>query len=164
VNPHFHSFKKQLTNPFSFLLFMLTSLPSALFAGLRIVSLTEQQAVVSVRYKWFNKNPFRSIYVAVLSMAAEVSTGVLCMGAIYKRNPAVSMLVIKSEGQFYKKATSKILFTCADGTKINDMVENAVTTGESATINCHTIGTNEKGETVAEFYFTWSFKVKKREA
>lgn len=162
MNPHYHLFKKQITSPFRFWLFMLTNLPSALFAGLRIVSLTEEQAVVSVRYKWFNKNPFRSIYVAVLSMAAEVSTGVLCMGAIYKRNPGISMLAIKAEGQFFKKATSKILFTCNDGKAINDVVENAIGTGESVTINCHTTGTNEKGEVVAEFNFTWSFKVRRQ--
>ena len=36
---------------------MLQRLPSALFAGLRVASLDEQQAVVTVTYKWFNRNP-----------------------------------------------------------------------------------------------------------
>src|ERR1043165_4365239 len=127
---------------------MLTSLPSAWFTGLRVEALTEELATVSVKYTWFNKNPFRSIYVAVLSMAAEVSTGILCMAALYKRNPAVSMLVVKHEGQFYKKATSKILFTCKDAAAINVAVENAVSTGEGTTIKCHTTGMNNKGEMV----------------
>ena len=140
---------------------MLTRLPSAWFAGLRIESLSAEEAVVSVRYKWFNKNPFRSIYVAVLSMPSEVSTGILCMGALYNRNPAVSMLVVKSDGQYYKKAVGKILFTCSDGKAINDAVEQAITTGESTTINCYTVGKNEQGEVVADFHFTWSFKVRK---
>ena len=140
---------------------MLTKLPSAWFAGLKVVKLTDEEAVVSVQYKWFNKNPFNSIYVAVLSMPSEVSTGILCMGALYKRNPAVSMLVVKNEGHYYKKAIGKILFTCKDGKAINEAVEQAMVTGEGTTVNCHSVGTNEQNEVVAEFYFTWSFKARK---
>ena len=139
---------------------MLRKLPSAWFAGLKIEYLSQERAIISIRYKWFNQNPFRSIYVGVLSMASEVSTGILCMGALYKRVPAVSMLVVKNEGHYYKKATGKVLFTCADGKAINEAVERSISTGEGTTINCHTIGTNESGEKVAEFYFTWSFKAK----
>jgi hypothetical protein len=161
VNPHFEIFKKQITNPIKFSWFMLTKLPSTWFAGLRIEKLTEHEASVSVKYKWFNKNPFRSVYVAILSMPAEVSTGILCMGALYKRNPSVSMLAVGMEGSFIKKATSKIVFTCSDGKEVNNAVEKAIATGESVTVTCHSVGTNEDGEIVAEFYFTWSFKARK---
>ncbi len=140
---------------------MLTKLPSAWFAGLRVESLTEEKAVISVRYSWFNQNPFRSVYVGILSMASEVSTGILCMASLYKRNPAVSMLVVKNEGHYHKKAVGKILFTCSDGIAIAEAVERAIATGEGTTHNCHTVGTNEAGEVVAEFYFTWSFKARK---
>ena len=84
------------------------------------------------------------------------------MGALYNRKPAVSMLVIKNEGYYYKKATGKILFTCTDGMAINAAVEKAIETGESTSSNCHTTGTNAEGETVAEFYFTWSFKARRK--
>ena len=40
-------------------------------------------------------------------MAAEMSTGILCMGNIYKRNPAVSMLVLNKEAYFIKKQQAK---------------------------------------------------------
>ncbi len=139
---------------------MLSRLPAAFFAGLKVEALDEQQAIISIKQKWFNKNPFRSIYFAILSMAAEVSTGILCMAAIYKCKPAVSMLVVKSESYFYKKATGKILFTCEDGDAINSTVQEAMAGGEGKTISCKSVGKNEKGETVAEFYFTWSFKSK----
>jgi hypothetical protein len=139
---------------------MLSSLPAAFFAGLKIEILDEQKAIISVRQKWFNKNPFHSIYFAVLSMAAEVSTGVLCMAAVYKRKPSVSMLVVKTESSFYKKATGKISFVCEDGDAINKTVEDAITSGEGKTIICKSISKNETGETVAAFYFTWSFKSK----
>jgi hypothetical protein len=70
------------------------------------------------------------------------------------------MLVVKNEGHYYKKAVGKILFTCNDGKAVSAAVENAIATGEGTTFNCHTTGTNEAGEVVAEFYFTWSFKAR----
>ncbi len=162
MNPNFQHFKKQITNQFKFRLFMLTKLPSAWLAGIKIESFTEEVASISVRYKWFNKNPFNSIYVGVLSMPSEVSTGILCMGALYNRKPAVSMLVVSNEGYYFKKATGKITFTCNDGVAINEAVESAIATGQGTTVKCHTTGMNEQNEMVAEFYFTWSFKARNK--
>lgn len=142
-------------------MFMLTKLPAAYFAGLRIEKLTYNEASISVHYKWFNKNPFRSIYVGILAMPSEVSTGILGMGALYKQVPAVSMLVVKSEGAYLKKAVGKIIFTCKDGAIIQNAVNEAILTGEGVAVKCHSIGTNQDGEIVAEFDYTWSFKARK---
>ena len=95
-------------------------------------------------------------------MAAEVSTGIHCMGAIYKRKPGVSMLVVESVAKFHKKATGKILFTCINAAEANKAVQEAIDTGEGRTIVSHSVGKNMAGETVAEFWFTWSFKAKKQ--
>lgn len=161
MNVNFNHFKKQLSSPVAFNLFLLTKLPAAFFAGLKIQALSEESAAISVRQKWFNKNPFHSIYFAILAMAAEVSTGILCLGALYKRQPAVSMLVVKNEGFFYKKATGKVVFLCKDGDKIIAAIEQSIQSGEGTTVTCNSKGTNEVGELVAEFNFTWSFKAKK---
>lgn len=158
MNP---KFQQQILNPFKFRLFMLTRLPAAFFAGLRVKSLDGGKAVVTVRYKWFTQNPFRSMYFAVQSMAAEMSTGLLASGHIYKRSPAVSMLVVGLEAKFFKKATDLISFTCNDGEAILRLVEEAIATGEPRTIRCRSEGTNIAGELVSEFFITWSFKVKK---
>jgi len=141
-------------------MFMLSKIPAAYIAGVKIESVTSETATVSVKKKWLNQNPFRSIYFAVLSMAAEMSTGILCMGALYKRSPRVSMLITKIEGSFIKKAIGKVVFRCNDGLLANDAVEEAIATGEGTTVVCHSRGVNEQGELVAEFYCTWSFKAR----
>lgn len=161
LNPNFNNFKNRLASPFSFRLFLLTKLPSAYFAGLRLKRLEAEEAVISVAYKWFNKNPFRSLYFAILAMAAEASTGILCMSALYKRQPSVSMLIVKIEGSFFKKAVGEISFTCTDGLKIQQTVEDAIASGESVSVTCRSIGKNKSGENVAEFFCTWSFKARK---
>ena len=139
---------------------MLQRLPSALFAGLRIKIFDEQHAVISVKYKWFNQNPFRSMYFAIQSMAAEMSTGLLASAQVYQRSPAVSMLVVGIEAKFLKKAVDTISFTCNDGDAIDRIIEESIASGEGKTIICKSIGTNMAGEVVSEFLVTWSFKAK----
>jgi hypothetical protein len=73
MNPQFHSFRKAITQPLKFRWFMLSKLPMGFISGLKLEALDPSAATVSVRFKWVNQNPFRSIYFAVLSMAAELS-------------------------------------------------------------------------------------------
>ena len=160
MNPRFAQFRNRIVNPISFRFFMLYRLPAAFFAGLRVKQLDANKAVVSVRYKWFNQNPFRSMYFAIQSMAAEMSTGLLGFGQVYERHPAVSMLVVKIEGNFHKKAIGTILFTCEDGALIDAAIEESILLGERRTVTCSSNGTNETGEIVASFHITWSFKAK----
>lgn len=139
---------------------MLLKLPSAFFSGVRIQSITEERCVVAVPYKWFSQNPFRSTYFACLAMAAEMTTGVLGLMQITGRKPAVSMLVVSIEGNFFKKATDVTSFVCENGKEFERLVDEAIATGESKTIKATSTGKNKAGEIVAEFYITWSFKAK----
>lgn len=154
-------FIKLAQNPFKFRLFLLTQLPSAFFSGVRIKSISAEKCVVTAPFTWFSKNPFRSTYFACLSMAAEMSTGALALASIYKRHPAVSMLVVEMSGTFHKKATGISSFICRDGLAIRDAIEEAISAGQSNTITVQSTGTNESGEVVAVFNFTWSFKMKR---
>ena len=154
------SFFSLLRNPIKFRLFLLAKLPSAYFSGVRVKHADEEKAVVTVPYKWFSTNPFRSTYFACLSMAAEMSTGVLALASIYGRKPSVSMLVLKIEGNFYKKAVGISTFTCNDGKAVQQAVQQAIDTGEGTQVTMNAMGTGEKGEIIAEFNITWSFKAK----
>lgn len=155
----FPRFLKLIKSPVSFRMFLLTKLPSAYFSGVRVKDADEESCVVTVPYKWFSSNPFRSTYFACLSMAAEMSTGVLAMGHTYKQTPAVSMLVVKIGGSFMKKATGITSFTCEDGAAIKAAVGKALI-GEPASVTATSTGRNKEGETVAVFEITWSFKAK----
>ena len=135
-------------------------LPAAFFSGVRIKEIDEERSVVTVPYKWLTQNPFRSTYFASLAMAAEMSTGVLGMMHVYKRKPSVSMLITNMEASYFKKATGKTFFVCESGKQIQEAVEASISSGEPKSITAKSIGTNKNGDLVAEFLFTWSFKVK----
>ncbi len=153
-------FLKLIHSPIKFRLFLLSKLPAAFFCGVRVRYADEKKCVTSVPYKWLSQNPFRSTYFACLSMAAEMSTGVLAMAHIYKREPSVSMLVSKVEGTFLKKAIGRTLFTCEDGQVIKQTIEDAIISNEGKIVTAKSYGRDAEGEIVAEFAITWSFKVK----
>jgi len=154
------AFFSLINPPFKFKLFLLRNLPAAYFSGLRILQADADACTVSIPFKWFTKNPFRSTYFACLSMAAEMSTGVLAMAHVRGHKLAVSMLVTGIEGKFYKKATGLTLFHCNDGEAIQNVISIAVSSGTPQEIKSHSIGKNDRGEVVAEFWITWSFKAK----
>lgn len=141
-------------------LFLLAKLPAAFFSGVRVRYVDEFKCAVTVPFRWFTTNPFKSTYFACLSMAAEMSTGVLAMGHIYKKNPEVSMLVTKIEGNFFKKATGTVTFISEDGRRIASMINEAMSSGKGASLNSYSSGKDKSGDTVAEFVITWSFKTK----
>ncbi len=151
-----------IRHPLKFRLFLLTKLPSAFFSGVRVRYADEQKCVVTVPYKWFSTNPFRSTYFACHSMAAEMSTGVLAMAQTYQQKPAISMLVLRVEGDFIKKATGLTTFICEDGNIVKQMIREAAASGKPTTATLRSVGTSKDGETVADFNITWSFKVKSK--
>lgn len=157
-----NAFMAMARHPLKFRFFLLSRLPSAFFAGVRIKYISEEKCVVTVPYKWFSKNPFKSTYFACLAMAAEMSTGALTLSHVYKRKPSLSMLITDMSAEYYKKATDITTFTCRDGIALRDAVEEAIAVNGSNIITVKSAGTNEAGELVAEFAFTWSLKVRQK--
>lgn len=147
-------------HPVKFRMFLFSKLPSAYFSGVRVKEASEDRCLVTVPYKWFSQNPFRSTYFACLAMAAEMSTGLLALAHIYKRVPAVSMLVTKLEASYHKKAVGNTSFECTQGLEIKQAIETAIATGEGQVITVKATGRNNQNELVAEFLLTWSFKSK----
>ena len=138
--------------------YFLFKLPSAWFWGVKIKSVDQDKAVVSLPYTWFSKNPFRSIYFAAQSGAAELSTGLLGFIAIEDK-PPMSMLITGVEAEFVKKADSLTTFSCDEGGRIRETVDLAIKTGNGQAVTVTSIGVDNNGDVVSRFKFTWSFKL-----
>lgn len=139
---------------------MLFKLPLAYLAGVRVHSIEKDAAIVSIRHRWLNQNPFQSLFWAAQGMAAEIATAVLVMKEIENFGKKVSMLVINQRGSFTKKATGTIQFECLDGTLVSKAMEASIKTGTPSTIEMNARGLNEEGKLVSSFCFEWSLKVK----
>ncbi|WP_019668656.1 DUF4442 domain-containing protein [Eudoraea adriatica] len=147
-------------NPGKFNLYSFFKLPSAWWCGVRLKSCDEENAVVTVKHKWFNQNPFKSMFWAVQGMAAELSTGIMVSSQIRDSGENISMLVANNKGNFSKKATGKITFTCKDGKKIKEALDRTIATGEGQTFWMKSVGVNEAGLIVSTFNFEWTVKLR----
>jgi len=136
-------------------------LPSAYIAGVRLKKISRARSEVEVKYKWINQNPFRSMYFAVQSMAAELSTGTLLLNALESEDSKFSTLVVDHRGSFSKKATGRIKFICQDDIVIQEAIQEAKTTGEGVRLSLQSKGVDQHGDEVSSYEFTWSIKQKK---
>jgi Domain of unknown function (DUF4442) len=141
--------------------FLFFKLPSAFWSGVRVKAITEQKCIATVKHRWFNQNPFNSMYFAVQAMAAELTTGALVMLQIKKSGKNISMLVANNKAHFTKKAMGRITFTCKEGHLVSDAIQKTIETEGEQTIWMQSIGVDEKGDPVSEFHFEWTIKIKK---
>lgn len=140
--------------------FLFFRLPSAFWCGVRLKQLNAATSLVSVRHRWINQNPFRSMYFAVQAMAAELSTGALVLYHVRQSGHDISMLVASHQSTFSKKATGRINFACADGPLVAQAIEQALATAAGTTLIMKSTGTNEQGEQVSHMQFEWTLKIK----
>lgn len=139
---------------------MFLKLPAAWWMGVRLRYMDEKKAVTTVKHKWINQNPFKSMFWAVQGMAAEMSTGAMVIHQIQKTGKKISMLVANNNASFTKKATGKITFTCEDGHLIQDAIEKTIATGEGQTFWMKSVGVNKDGVVVSIFNFEWTVRLK----
>ena len=146
--------------PFKVNVFNLIKLPLAFFGGVRVRVITDKEVVVTIKHRWMNQNPFKSMFWAAQGMAAEMPTGVLVMKAISDSGRKVSMLVTHQEAQFFKKATGRIHFSCTGGNEIRQAIQESIDTGEGRVVVLTSEGKNKDGVVVSRFQFHWSLRVK----
>jgi hypothetical protein len=140
--------------------FLFFKLPAAFWCGVRVARISEQECVATVKHRWFNQNPFNSMYFAVQAMAAELTTGALVLLQIKKSGQRISMLVANNKGNYTKKATGRITYTCNEGDAVAAAVQRTIATGEGETVWLKSVGLDEKGDQVSEMYFEWTLKLK----
>lgn len=137
--------------------YFLTEFPSAFWWGLRVRELTTKRCIVSIPYNWRTQNPFRSIYFAALAGAGELSTGALSLAALAGQG-SISMLVVNQKAEFYKKASSQIVFICEQGNEVQETIRQVVKSGQAQTITMTSNGYDPNQEVVCQVSITWSFK------
>ena len=102
------------------------------------------------------------MFWAVQGMAAELSTAVFLMYTINKSKQPISMLVLKNQAIFKKKAKGLVKFHCAQGNYAVDAVNKAIKSDEAVGVKLKSTGTDALGDVVSEFEFEWSLKKKSK--
>ena len=152
--------RKFAVKSFYFRSYLFWNLPMGFLSGMKIKKLNEDQCIVSVPFKWLNKNPFKSTFWAVLGMAGEMSTAALILQYTYKQKPSFSTLPLKCEADFNKKAIGVTSFICNDGKMVKEKLKEAIETKKPVVIKASTQGIDKNSNIICEFKFTWSVKAR----
>lgn len=150
-------FRKKATH-LSLRFFLLSKLPLAFLAGVRVKAVSEEESVTALKFRWINQNPFRSIYFAALHMAAELSTGLLLYQ--YSGEDKFSMLLLKTEAQFHKKARGTITFTCKQGIEAKRAIKETIKADGTTELVLIAKAEEADNKVVATFKYTWGIKNK----
>jgi len=150
--------EKSFTEPLKRNAFFLAFIPSLAFFRISVPTLNLRECHVDIPFSWRTQNPFKSIYFAAQSAAAELSTGALVLRAI-AAHPSMSMLVVKMSAEFSKKAKSDVRFICRDGEAIHAAAVRALA-GETVNVTATAIGQMADGTEVSRFTFEWALKIK----
>ena len=139
---------------------LLFKLPAAYFTGVRVTYLDSEKCKASVKYRWINQNPFKSMFWAVQGMAAELTTGALVMVKIKQENHDISMLLAATNGSFIKRSRERVTFICYDGKLVDQAIANAVNSREAQSIKMTAHGVDDEGMEISNFTFEWTIKVR----
>ena len=152
------NFRDNFLSPWKQRLYYLKSLPMGLLSGIRLIQLDEEKSVTEVPFRWCNKNPFNSMYFAVQSMAAELSTAAPILMALKGVDADIALIIVDLKAEFVKKAQSKITFSCIDYDEICNAVTQLKQADDTVAVTIKTTGRDAADNEFAIFYFTWSFK------
>jgi hypothetical protein len=147
---------KNFTSPWKLRLWMATKLPMGVLSGMYIQSLDEERCVVVLKEHWWIRNPFGSVFWAVMGMAAELSTGALVYAHL--QESGVRFILVGMEAQFFKKVKGKSYYFCQTGSEVLRSVGQIVNPNDSNVVIMPVTARNEDGQLLAEFSFRWQLR------
>lgn len=138
--------------------FLLTRVPTVLWAGVKVEHMDKDYCVVSMKRMWRNRNPFNGIYFANILAGAEMATGLMLfdeMRHAERVSKARFVAVIqKVESDYVRAITECATMTCTQGDELRCAVFDAIANGH-ATVESLVRATNERGKRAAEVRITW---------
>jgi hypothetical protein len=145
-----------LRNKWKLRLWMLRKLPMGLLSGMYITALDASHCTVLLKDRWWIHNPFRSVFWAVMSMAAELSTGALL---VTQAQPAgIQFILVGFEAKFLKKAKGKSFYFCHTGEEVARAISNTLNTTAPTIITLPVLAQDTSGALLAEFKCYWQLR------
>ena len=127
-----------------------------MISGMKIESLDESGCRVVLEDRFWIRNPFGSVFWAVMGMAAELSTGALVYAYVSETN--IKYILTGVKGEFLKKVKGKSFYFCHSGQEVERQLRALNDPGETFTISLPVTAHDQAGQMVASFEFYWQLK------
>ena len=128
----------------------------------QVVEIDRHKCVVKIRHRRKTRNHEGGLYIAALTVGAELAAGILTI-----RHMGVGKgkkLIYKDfHADYLKRSEADVFFSCSDGEKLKELTTRAKETGERQNMTVNVVATvpSKLGdEPVATFVLTLSIKDK----
>jgi acyl-coenzyme A thioesterase PaaI-like protein len=139
----------------------LVKIPIIGFVRPKLISINNDEIVVSISLRRRTKNHLNSMYFGALAVGADVAAGILAYYNSELLQKRTSLAFKGMNAEFLKRAESDIRFVCSEGKRIETMLQSCVTSGERQNESVIVYALNNLGEQVAIFEMILSLKVLK---
>lgn len=146
-------------------IFGLTKVPMLFFLQPRVIELSETTCVIKIPLSWRSKNHLKSMYFGALAAGADCAGGFMAMKIIFEQNLPVNIVFKDFKAEFLRRAEGDVYFVCDDGRAIQEMMAEAVHSGERQNLEVDVIAyvpSDRPQEPVARFRLTLSAKERRK--
>ena len=143
--------------------FGFAKIPMLFMCRPKILALNNEHCVVKIPLRRRTKNHENCMYIAALTVGADIAGGLLSIYHMKDDRKRARFLFKDCNAQYLKRAEGDVLFTCKDGPILAEMVDRAKQTGERQNQPVSVVATvpSKLGDTpVAVFTLTLSVKIK----
>ncbi len=139
----------------------LVRIPIIGFVRPTLISINNEEIVVSISLRRRTKNHLNSMYFGALAVGADVAAGILAYYHSELLQRKISLAFKGMNAEFLKRAESDIRFVCSEGKRIETMLQTCISSGERQNESVTVFALNNFGEEVAIFEMILSLKVLK---
>ena len=127
----------------------------------KVLELTSETCSIRIPLTRRTRNHEKSMYIAALTVGADVVGGMLAIYQVRKSGRKVRLLFKDFQANYLKRAEGDVVFRCDDGGKVSEMLASAAETGERQNMPVSIVATVPKkfgDQPVATFVLTLSVK------
>lgn len=142
--------------------FAREQVPLIAFCQPQLESLDEQHVTLRIPLSRETKNHLGSMYFGALAIGADLAGGILALLKAQQAGHQISLAFKDVSGEFIKRPEADVLFTCRDGELIDNMLQQAISSGERINQPVTIIATcpeRHQQQPMARFTLTLSLKV-----
>jgi acyl-coenzyme A thioesterase PaaI-like protein len=142
-------------------LWALAKVPMLAWIRPQVVHLDDTKTVVKIPLNRRTKNHLNSMYFGTLACGADIAGALIAFRHIQKSGQKVSLVFKDFKAEFLKRPEADTVFTCEGGKAVEELVEQAIKTGERVSEKVYVIATCPSkfgAEPVAKFELTLSLK------
>ncbi len=141
--------------------FGIAKVPMIFYVRPRLLHLNEESVALRIPLRRRTRNHLRAMYFGVLCVGADCAGGLIAVWLIQQAKARVDFVFKSCQAEFLKRAEGDTVFTCNDGVRIREAVQQAIATGDRVNIPVEILATvpSKLGqEPVAKFALTLSVK------